>query len=420
MEELECDSVLYQQSGFVFDPEDIRTNGGFFYLLPTISNRLEVTNADGQTVLVTSASLNALLDPLFWCVLVLLAFLTLLLSTFCCQCCLACLCSAQRYEKKQFGCKVFFGILSWLLIGIIIICSAIILWSEFTMDASVELYRDNLWSFVNQTVPSESAALGVQQSMQFVFTYQLYRHWISVAMSFVTILIMLGALLAVTLCTPYKESMAPVILMLVINALWTVLVASMAAVTFFSLFLTSFVCYDLYRIGGTTRCSDQSLREESLSLQKFCSTEVYIPHLITVCAYLALVVCLIAWEIFGAFYASTFSGRRRSNKVGNTVETAGGNVPVDRDRPTNTTTPTQQPPPVTSTANDGATPLAPPTTHPQPAITPQVYPMIQLTPSLNNYLPASSRQTSAQTHQQETSYSNTPLPPEYEDCWSAP
>ncbi len=61
MEELECDSVLYQQSGFVFDPEDIRTNGGFFYLLPTISNRLEVTNADGQTVLVTSASLNALL-----------------------------------------------------------------------------------------------------------------------------------------------------------------------------------------------------------------------------------------------------------------------------------------------------------------------------------------------------------------------
>ncbi len=44
------------------------------------------------------------------------------------------------------------------------------------MDASVELYRDNLWSFVNQTVPSESAALGVQQSMQFVFTYQLYRY----------------------------------------------------------------------------------------------------------------------------------------------------------------------------------------------------------------------------------------------------
>ncbi len=44
------------------------------------------------------------------------------------------------------------------------------------MDASVGLYRDSLRSFVNLTVPSKSAALDVQQSMQFAFTYQLYRY----------------------------------------------------------------------------------------------------------------------------------------------------------------------------------------------------------------------------------------------------
>ncbi len=60
MEELECDKVLYEQRSFVFDPETVRSNGGIFYLIPTLHS-LEVTNIEGNTVLVTSASLATLL-----------------------------------------------------------------------------------------------------------------------------------------------------------------------------------------------------------------------------------------------------------------------------------------------------------------------------------------------------------------------
>ncbi len=60
MEELECDSVLYQQSSFVFDPEDVRENGGIFHLISILPS-LQITNADNVTVLVTSASLATLL-----------------------------------------------------------------------------------------------------------------------------------------------------------------------------------------------------------------------------------------------------------------------------------------------------------------------------------------------------------------------
>ncbi len=48
----------------MFDPEDIRTNGGLFYLIPG-PNNIEVINVDGQTVLVTSGS-TALLVRASW------------------------------------------------------------------------------------------------------------------------------------------------------------------------------------------------------------------------------------------------------------------------------------------------------------------------------------------------------------------
>ncbi len=55
-------------------------------------------------------------------------------------------------------------------------CSAVILWSEFTMDAGVLSHESSLFSFINATVPIPDAAMGVQQLLQqFFFPFQLYR-----------------------------------------------------------------------------------------------------------------------------------------------------------------------------------------------------------------------------------------------------
>ena len=47
MATLECDKVIYRRSYFVFDPEDVRSNGGFIYRLIN-STSATVPNVDGD------------------------------------------------------------------------------------------------------------------------------------------------------------------------------------------------------------------------------------------------------------------------------------------------------------------------------------------------------------------------------------
>ncbi len=59
MATLECDNVIYNRSYFVFDPEDVRSNGGFIYRLIN-STSATVPNVDGDPVILLSTDIAAL------------------------------------------------------------------------------------------------------------------------------------------------------------------------------------------------------------------------------------------------------------------------------------------------------------------------------------------------------------------------
>ncbi len=59
MATLECDKVIYRRSYFVFDPEDVRSNGGFIYRLIN-STSATVPNIDGDPVTLLSTDIAAL------------------------------------------------------------------------------------------------------------------------------------------------------------------------------------------------------------------------------------------------------------------------------------------------------------------------------------------------------------------------
>ena len=58
---LECDNVIYHHNYFVFDPEDVERNHGFFrYLIPE-PTLFEITNIEGDRVEVVTANMAAIL-----------------------------------------------------------------------------------------------------------------------------------------------------------------------------------------------------------------------------------------------------------------------------------------------------------------------------------------------------------------------
>lgn len=56
---LDCSGPIYQQSFFIFDPEDVQQNGGFLYyrIPPT---EVKVQNLDGDMIILATRNISAL------------------------------------------------------------------------------------------------------------------------------------------------------------------------------------------------------------------------------------------------------------------------------------------------------------------------------------------------------------------------
>ncbi|XP_064396326.1 uncharacterized protein LOC135343262 [Halichondria panicea] len=423
MATLECDKVIYRRSYFVFDPEDVRSNGGFIYRLIN-STSATVPNVDGDPVTLLSTDIAALADPIFWSGLLIVLTLVLLVATLFVQCCVCCWSSAHKDDQKPIGCKAFCGILSCIPVFLVIGCLAVIIWSEFTMDTGVQAHRSNLYSFVNGTVPVQDVVVAIQDLiLRLFFSFQLYRHWVSIAFCIMTILIMLSTFLAIICCTPLTKSSTAVVMFLSINWFWTIVMSLISGVTFFSLFFLSTICYDMYNIGGTARCTDPNLLQDALSLQSFCSTDVFIPHLVTVSMYFGLLLFLVLWQLFGVCYAASFSGGYVDEEVGNEQE--GEHEEEDMEMVTTTTT----------TVTQYVRPV--PTGAPRPPAQPMFF-----VPSPNNFQPVynpavntltrtpqnaasadvapSQPEESAQEAEMNPSSTDVPAsaPPQYDESWT--